>query len=296
MPAAEENTTPESVIKKKKPDWFRHDREASRDEKLLQLRAIGGWEYIGLWWGLIEHLSGQDDLALREKSLGGTALAFAVDQKLFTDFLNACVEVGLLICEGGIYYSRSLKERLSKFESVSQARSAAGKKGAEARLQAEEKQEVKGVAEQTSSNCQANAKQLPSKSQAIDLSISRSLSNSNSVLSSLLSDPTFENGGGVKHVQLDDLSAQNVLKTWLSANLDRADLSAGIRAYDAWKGKKLQFGERVFDDDARALVQPWVMREALKLKNEIERLKRTRAGPQTKTVDWSRVFEKGAVQ
>lgn len=273
MQADRDPTTSESVSKKKKAEWFKHDTDASRDEKLLQLRAAGGWEYVGLWWALIELLSGQDDFALREKSFPGTAVFLSIPQDKFREFVAACLEAELLVKEEDRIFSNSLRERLSKFEVISRKRAQAGAKGAAAREQQEP----------PPSKPQANAEQLPSKCQAIDLS--------NLVLSNLLLDPSFSNGGGVRYIALDQIAAEQVYSNWLSAGLEKSDFIAGIRAYDAWKGKKAQMGERTFDDDARALLQPWVMTEAAKLKIELEKLKKSRGIVDPKKINWDRVFE-----
>ena len=298
MTTENDHTTTEKPIKKKRAEWIKHDTDAHRDEKLLQLRAAGGWEYIGLWWTLVEVLAVQDEYALKEKSFAGTAIFLSLSPDKFLEFINACVEADLLKREGGFIFSTSLRTRLSKLGDISEKRAEAGAKGAAAKKEAEKLQP-----EQAGSKPEANAKQNGSKCLASDISIS--VSNSNSILSSLLSDPSFGGATGVRYTSIDEIAAQQLLANWLSSGLERADFADGIRAYDAWKGKLLEQGKHVNLDDARALMQPWVKTEVLKLKNEFAKLNRTRGGASgaiapgarnfNATVDaMARIFEKEA--
>lgn len=138
--------------KKPRIEWFKHDAGASRDEKLLQLRAAGGWEYVGLWWALLELLTKQDDFALKAKSLPGTAILFALPADKFQAFLDTCVTAELLKHEDDVFYSPSLRRSLSRYCEISDKRAEAGAKGAASKGEAKEK-ESKAIAQQLPSNC-----------------------------------------------------------------------------------------------------------------------------------------------
>lgn len=275
MGSPQENTNTTPLVSKHKPLWFKHDVGAAQDEKLLQLRVVGGWEEVGIWWAFAELLCTQDGYKLKEKTRAGAALFLNLSLECFDKFVSDCVEAGLLVVDKGFIYSEGLLKRMEAHEKVSQARAEAAR------------QRGKDNPPDELSKSKAIAEQLQSNSKAILLS---NLFLSNLFLSS---DPDlsaqFKNGGGLKTVILPEIQGEQVLCGWLSSGLDRRDFAEGLRAYDAWKYKRLREGAEFCDDDSIFLGQTWIKTEVAKLKRQMLALKNGK-GLGSK-IDWDKVFE-----
>lgn len=116
---------------------FLHSSSAHRDEKLLELRMLGGAAYYGLWWMLLEHLREATDYKIQEKRKNAIAYAFAVPTQEFNSFFDACIELELIkISENGYFYAPSLFKTMENYdERRGKARASANKRWGKAKEQ-----------------------------------------------------------------------------------------------------------------------------------------------------------------
>jgi len=102
--------------------YFSHDSNASRDEKILEMRQVHGWAGYGIYWALIEMLRDQKDFKLRENY---KTIAFALQADEGT--IKSIVEdFGLFKTKDGFFFSESLLRRMElKAKKSKQAKVAA---------------------------------------------------------------------------------------------------------------------------------------------------------------------------
>ena len=109
--------------------WFRHDSNASRDPKILEMKSIWGYEGYGLFWAIIEYLREQEDYKLKvSEKYGFRTLAGALScdsEKLQSFVMDLVNEFDLLRFEDGFLWSDSLINRMQRWE----ANKANGRKG-----------------------------------------------------------------------------------------------------------------------------------------------------------------------
>lgn len=96
-------------------NWFRHDANASDDEKLMLLKKEFGLEAKGLYWEIIEFLCSQSDPTFPETLLcdricAGSATALRAFQKM--------IELQLLHKKGERIYSKRLNFERERLENI----------------------------------------------------------------------------------------------------------------------------------------------------------------------------------
>lgn len=96
--------------------WFRHDANASKDERIVTVRQKLGREAIAVYWEIIEFLTEQPDHTYPEELLMNVvapqdAVALRAYKELYASGL-------LHVTTGGRVYSRRLKNDLQKFEEI----------------------------------------------------------------------------------------------------------------------------------------------------------------------------------
>lgn len=123
-----EDTTPIRSARKQVA-CFTHDANARNDQKILRLRARGGWAYYGIYWALIEVLRESSDYRMHHDALEGVALSLGVREQEFVTFISTCCQVGLLVQDDIGYTSPSLLARMERYEQTIQKRREAGSKG-----------------------------------------------------------------------------------------------------------------------------------------------------------------------
>jgi len=125
--------------------YFTHDSNARHDPKIVAMRAIYGFEGYGWYWAIIEMLREDSDLEfpLTELQVNGLVVALDTNIEMLKKYIKDCVELGLFYTkahdERKFLSSESLDRRISKYKEIKQLRSAAGKKGNEARWGANRK-------------------------------------------------------------------------------------------------------------------------------------------------------------
>lgn len=101
--------------KRKKP-WFYHDADAHRDHKLTSLEKVGGYEFIGYWWTLVEVLRETPSYSLPCESIGSLFYSLRFNDERGEKFLQAALSLGLLVKEHERIFSPSLVERMAAYD------------------------------------------------------------------------------------------------------------------------------------------------------------------------------------
>lgn len=109
--------------------YFSHDCNAMGDNKIDDLRSAYGMEGYGVYWGIVEALSREPDLALPYTQRKATSLKVAMNPSFdMMKFINDCIDFGLFETDGERFWSKSLRGRLAQVVDISQKRSAAALK------------------------------------------------------------------------------------------------------------------------------------------------------------------------
>jgi hypothetical protein len=119
-------------VKKDSPA-FLHDQNAHIDQKILKLRARGGWAWYGLYWACIEIMRSCSSTRIEIDSVDAVAYSFRIDASELETFLQACVSFRLFSLDDQGYYSPALISRLEKYQAVIEQKRSAGKLSAEKR-------------------------------------------------------------------------------------------------------------------------------------------------------------------
>jgi hypothetical protein len=99
--------------------WFKHDSNASRDMKLLKIKALYDFWGIGLYWSVVEMLREQDGYKFQYDQSGldlVCGLVSCLDNIRFHNWFNDCIKFGLFRIKQGYFFSDSLCNRMQKWE------------------------------------------------------------------------------------------------------------------------------------------------------------------------------------
>jgi hypothetical protein len=97
--------------------WFKHDSNASRTMKLMQIKAIYGLEGLGIFWSIIEVLREQNFYRWSEKEINILAKVIDCDQQKLTNFIADCKRIGLLAFDSEFMASDRLKKDMKTWDS-----------------------------------------------------------------------------------------------------------------------------------------------------------------------------------
>ena len=122
-----------SPRRKKDSPAFLHDQNAHIDQKILKLRARGGWAWYGLYWACVETMRACSSLTIEADAVDGLAFSFRLDTQELAQFLNSCVEFKLFALDANGYFSPALNARVDRYENAIEQRRNAGKVSAEKR-------------------------------------------------------------------------------------------------------------------------------------------------------------------
>lgn len=119
-------------------DYFKHDINASEDDKICDLLADGGYEFLGYYWRFIEYLYGRGGKVNKDR-LNGVAWALHMD----IDKLSSVICNYGLFCEDDVYiYSERVVREMEGFEAVGKRMAEIGKAGGQASAKARAKRTV----------------------------------------------------------------------------------------------------------------------------------------------------------
>ena len=115
-------------------DFFKHDINASQDDKICDLLASAGYEMLGYYWRFVEYLYSRGGY-VEEKKLPTIAWALHMDENKLK---NLVYNFDLFQIDGTLVYSIRVCEELDIFEKNREKMSNLGKTGAEARAKKRE--------------------------------------------------------------------------------------------------------------------------------------------------------------
>ena len=148
-------------------EYFKHDINASEDDKICELLANGGYEMLGYYWRFVEYLYSRGGKVYKNK-LNSIAWSLHMD----VDKLRELISNYDLFCEDEEYiFSKRVVKETEEFEAVGKRMAEIGKAGgkasakakAQAKAQADGKRTVKRAVSECSTESQADAQQNKKK-------------------------------------------------------------------------------------------------------------------------------------
>jgi hypothetical protein len=113
--------------------YFSHDTNATRSDKLKKLRLKYGFEGLGIYWFMLEILSESDGYRIRHDYVDTLTLDFNLSLDQITKFIEDCLELGLFVKDDTYIWSNGLLKRMSKRDEKIESYREAGRRGAEKR-------------------------------------------------------------------------------------------------------------------------------------------------------------------
>lgn len=116
-------------------DYFRHDINASEDDKMLDLLEKGGYLHLGYYWRFVEYLYNRGGKVSKNR-LSGVAWSLRMD----VDVLSSVIcNYGLFEEDEEYIYSRRIVATLEEYEAVGKRMAEIGRSGGQASAQARAK-------------------------------------------------------------------------------------------------------------------------------------------------------------
>jgi len=133
--------------------WFKHDSNSRTDVKMVKLRRKSGLEGVGLFWCVVEMLRESEDYELEL----GCSDDIIYDLRTTESVFESLFECELLARDERVFYSESLKDRMTGMDKVREKRRLAGSKGGKAKANAKKiVANAKAVPKQNLSKALAN--------------------------------------------------------------------------------------------------------------------------------------------
>lgn len=106
--------------------WFKHDFNARRDQKILEMRSVYGAEGYGWWWMLIEMMRESSDYKLKlsgKYAIPTLAKELDADPDHLQQFIDDCIhEFELFQSDKKTFWSPSLMRRMTAYNDVIEKR------------------------------------------------------------------------------------------------------------------------------------------------------------------------------
>ena len=106
--------------------WFKHDANARRDQKIVQVLNVYGAEGYGWYFMLIEMMREISDYRLRitgKYTISGLAQELRTSPERLKEFIDDCINEFNLFSSDGIYiWSESLRKRMKAYSEVIESR------------------------------------------------------------------------------------------------------------------------------------------------------------------------------
>ena len=144
-------------------EYFKHDINASEDDKICELLANGGYEMLGYYWRFVEYLYSRGGKIYKNK-LNSVAWSLHMDVDKLSKMICG---YGLFFEDAEFIYSKRVVSEIDEFEAVGKRMAEIGKAGgkasakakAQANAQADGKRTVKRAVSECSTESQADAQQ-----------------------------------------------------------------------------------------------------------------------------------------
>ena len=126
-------------------DFFKHDLNASDDDKICDLMANGGYEMLGYYWRFVEYLYSRGGKVSKSKIKG---IAWSLHMEL-AKLTSLITDFDLFVDDGENIFSKRIVAEISEFEANGKKFSEAGKRGGKASAKARSQAGVQGGVEAT---------------------------------------------------------------------------------------------------------------------------------------------------
>ena len=113
-------------------EYFKHDINASEDDKICELLANGGYEMFGYYWRFIEYLYSRGGYVYKNK-LTSVAWILHMDIEKLNDLIY---KFGLFVDSQETIYSKRVLAEVEEFEAVGKRMAEIGRKGGQASAKA----------------------------------------------------------------------------------------------------------------------------------------------------------------
>jgi hypothetical protein len=111
-----------SILAKHDVYWFKHDANARRDQKILEMRSVYGSEGYGWWWMLLELMREATDYKLKltgKYAISTLAKELDADPDRLKQFIDDCInEFDLFQADDRYFWSPSLLRRMKSYDEV----------------------------------------------------------------------------------------------------------------------------------------------------------------------------------
>lgn len=113
-------------------EYFKHDINASEDDKICELLANGGYEMFGYYWRFIEYLYSRGGFVYKNKL---NSVAWILHMEI--DKLNDLIyKFGLFVDSDETIYSKRVLNEVQEFEAQGKRMAEIGRKGGQASAKA----------------------------------------------------------------------------------------------------------------------------------------------------------------
>ena len=113
-------------------EYFKHDINASEDDKICELLANGGYEMLGYYWRFVEYLYSRDGFVYKNKL---NSVAWILHMEI--DKLNDLIyNFGLFVDNDETIYSKRVLQEVQDFEANGKRMAEIGRKGGKASAKA----------------------------------------------------------------------------------------------------------------------------------------------------------------
>jgi hypothetical protein len=136
-------------------EYFKHDINASEDDKICDLLANGGYEMLGYYWRFVEYLYSRGGKIYKTKI---NSIAWSLHMDLSK--LNQLISDFDLFCDDGEFiYSKRVLAEVEEFEAVGKRMAEIGRLGGKAKAKANAVADGKRAVSDSHSDSKANALQ-----------------------------------------------------------------------------------------------------------------------------------------
>lgn len=113
-------------------EYFKHDINASEDDKICELLANGGYEMFGYYWRFVEYLYSRGGFVYKNKL---NSVAWILHMEI--DKLNDLIyKFGLFVDSDETIYSKRVLQEVQEFEANGKRMAEIGRKGGQASAKA----------------------------------------------------------------------------------------------------------------------------------------------------------------
>ena len=149
-------------------EYFKHDINASEDDKICELLANGGYEMFGYYWRFVEYLYSRGGFVYKNKL---NSVAWILHMEI--DKLNDLIyKFGLFVDSDETIYSKRVLNEVQEFEAQGKRMAEIGRKGgqasAKAKAQANGQASAKADAQQNKKNKEKKENKINKKNNTPD--------------------------------------------------------------------------------------------------------------------------------